>query len=167
MDPQRIIEGLGLEPLPSEGGFYRETYRSREKLAHAGLPDRYGTDRHFSTAIYYLLTRQTFSAIHRLASDEVFHFYSGAPVTMLRLFPDGHGEQVVLGSDISAGQVPQSLVPKGVWQGACLGQAGEYALMGTTVAPGFDCEDFELAHREDLVRDYPRYADLIRRLTRQ
>jgi uncharacterized protein len=165
MDAATIIKQLGLQPHP-EGGFYRETYRCDEELAAAALPSRYGKDRNLSTAIYYLLTPDSFSSLHRLRSDEVFHFYAGDPVTMLQLYDDGCGETVVLGQDIVAGQQLQVVVPKDIWQGMFLNDGGSFALLGTTVAPGFDFADFELATRAALIRQYPFCAALIERLTK-
>jgi uncharacterized protein len=165
LDAKAIIRQLGLEPHP-EGGFYRETYRSNESIAAAALPPRYGNDRSLCTAIFYLLTPDSFSALHRLQSDEVFHFYLGDPVTMLQLHGDGRGETTVLGQDIMAGQQLQVIVPRGVWQGMCLNDGGRFALLGTTVSPGFDFDDFEVGTRNALKREYPSCADLIERLTR-
>ena len=165
MDAKKIIEHLDLEPLAGEGGFYRETYRSGETIPAGALPERYSADKHFSTAIYYLLMPETFSAIHRLISDEVFHFYLGDPVTMLRLHPDGRGETIVLGPDIEAGQRLQCVVPQGVWQGMHLNAGGRFALMGTTVAPAFDFDDYQPARRDDLLQKYPDFAEIIERLT--
>ena len=96
MDVAEIIERLGLKPLEPEGGFFRETYRSEEVIGREGLPPRYGTARSHCTAIYYLLTPETFSALHRVKSDEIFHFYAGDPVRMLQLDPEGRGETVIL-----------------------------------------------------------------------
>jgi predicted cupin superfamily sugar epimerase len=166
MDVAEIIERLGLKPLEPEGGFFRETYRSEEVIGREGLPPRYGTARSHCTAIYYLLTPETFSALHRVKSDEIFHFYAGDPVRMLQLDPEGRGETVILGSDLKAGQTPQHLVRRGVWQGCRLEEGGRFALMGTTVAPGFDYEDFELAGREELMKQFPQFEKEIRRLTR-
>ncbi|MDY7010366.1 MAG: cupin domain-containing protein [Planctomycetota bacterium] len=165
MDANKIIEHFALEPLEGEGGFYRETYRSGEKIPAAALPGRYSSEKHFATAIYYLLTPETFSAIHRLVSDEIFHFYLGDPVTMLRLYPDGKGETVILGPDIEAGQRLQCVVPRGVWQGMFLNPGGQFALMGTTVAPAFDFDDYQTARRDDLIQKYPDFAKIIQRLT--
>ncbi len=160
-----VIAYLQLQPHPKEGGFFRETYRAAETLSAAQLPARYGGDRCFSTAIYYLLTPDTFSELHRLASDEVFHFYAGAPVRMLHLFPDGHGQEVVLGPDVLAGQQPQVVVPRGVWQGSLLEPGGDFALLGCTVAPGFDYADYEAGDRAILLAQYPQHRGLIERLT--
>lgn len=166
MNVYDIIEHLNLKPLPLEGGYFRETYRSDEFIFHAGISQRYSTEKTYSTAIYYLVTSDRFSALHRVKSDEVFHFYYGSPVIMLQLFPDGTGKTVVLGSDIEKGHAPQCVVPRMTWQGLFLEEEGEFALMGTTVAPSFDSEDFELADRKALIGSYPQFAELIKRLTR-
>src|SRR5207248_1406503 len=105
------------------------------------------------------------SALHRLATDEVFHFYLGGPVRMLQLDPDGDGRELLLGRDLAAGQRPQVVVPRGVWQGSLLEPGVDFALLGCTVAPGFDFADYEGASRAALTARYPDYADLIRRLT--
>src|SRR5947207_15991424 len=127
---KELIERLQLQPHPREGGYFRETYRSADRLAGAHLPPRYGGDRCAGTAIYYLLTPGTFSALHRLASDEVFHFYLGGPVRMLQLLPDGSGRTLQLGSDLLAGQQVQVVVPRGVWQGSVLEDGADFGLLG-------------------------------------
>jgi len=162
---QKVIDRLQLVPLPIEGGYFRETYRS--PLRHPGhaLPAEYGGERNASTAIYYLLTPDTFSALHRVKSDEVFHFYAGDPVEMLQLRSDGDAAVVLIGNDLAAGHEPQVVVPAGVWQGCRLVPGGRWALMGCTVAPGFDYADFEAARRAELVRDYPEQAEMIAALT--
>lgn len=157
---------LGLLPHPVEGGYFVETYRSTDHLPAAALPARYGGARAASTAIYYLLTPDTFSAMHRLASDEIFHFYLGDPVEMLHLHPDGSHQLVVIGPDLEAGHRPQVIVPRGTWQGARLIPGGRYALLGTTVAPGFDYTDYETASRPALLATHPAANDLILALTR-
>ncbi len=158
---------LGLVPHPVEGGYFTETYRSADEIPASGLPSRYGTARAASTAIYYLLTPDTFSAMHRLTSDEIFHFYLGDPVEMLHLHPDGSHEIVVIGPNLEAGHRPQVVVPRHVWQGARLIPGGQYALLGTTVAPGFDYTDYETAPRPTLLTSHPHAKDLILALTRQ
>jgi predicted cupin superfamily sugar epimerase len=157
---------LGLVPHPIEGGYFAETYRSADHISAGGLPSRYPGNRAASTAIYYLLTPDTFSAMHRLASDEIFHFYLGDPVEMLHLYPDGTHRITVIGPDLEAGQRPQMVVPRNVWQGARLIPGGHYALLGTTVAPGFDYADYETASRATLLTTYPTAKDLILALTR-
>ena len=157
---------LGLTPHPVEGGYFNETYRSDEQLPAAALPPRYGAPRAASTAIYYLLTPDTFSALHRLASDEIFHFYLGDPVEMLQLHPDGSHRVVLIGPDVEAGQRPQVVVPRHIWQGARLIPGGRHALLGTTVAPGFDYTDYETAQRPHLLTTHPQARNLITALTR-
>ena len=166
MKSQEIIDILNLKPLPGEGGFFTESYRAGESFEV--LPSRYHNERRcFSTAIYYLLTPDTISAMHKLPSDEIFHFYAGDLVEMLQLFPDGRGKVIKIGSDLKAGLRPQVVVPRGTWQGSHLADGGQFALLGTTVAPGFEFTDFEAGVREMLVDLYPEYANLIRQLTRQ
>jgi predicted cupin superfamily sugar epimerase len=162
---EELIRRLNLQAHPKEGGFFRETYRAAEDLPASALPKRYGAARSAGTAIYYLLTSQTVSALHRLASDEIFHFYLGGPVRMLRLFPDGRGEEVILGTDLEKGQQPQVIVPRGVWQGSLLEPDSDFALLGCTVAPGFDYADYEHGDRAALLERYPSFAELIRHLT--
>jgi uncharacterized protein len=165
MDIEQLKRMLDLKPLPKEGGFYVEPYRSNEKLAGNCLPKRYAGERCFGTAIYFLLTAETFSAIHKLCSDEVYHFYLGDPVELLVLGAKG-GEIVTVGTDLDHGMRPQVVVPRDTWQGSRIRPGGTFALLGTTVAPGFDFRDFELANREHLLKSYPRFSEMIRRLTR-
>ena len=160
-----IIERLGMQPHPEEGGYFVQTYKSEEVISKAGLPKRYRSARAFGTAIFYLHTPDTFSALHRLTSDEIFHFYLGDPVTMLQLHPDGCSEVVTLGQDIFAGQQLQEVVPRGTWQGSFLNEGGEFALLGCTVSPGFEYEDYEAGSREELLAQYPAHRELILRLT--
>ena len=166
MNAEQLIEALGLVALPNEGGFYRETYRSDDLLSGSSLPERYTADKNTSTAIYYLLTPDSFSALHRLPTDEIYHFYLGDPVTMLQLFPDGSHRVITLGADVLNGENVQYLVPKFVWQGSFLVGGGRFALLGTTMAPAFDFSDFVLGDRQSLIRHYPACKDLIMRLTR-
>ena len=156
---------LNLKPHPEEGGYFLETYRSDESIREEVLPDRYQGARSYGTAIYYLLTPETFSAIHRLRSDEIFHFYLGDPIEMLQLRPDGSGRLLILGTDILNGMQPQAIVPRNVWQGSRLLKGGRLALIGTTVSPGFECMDYESGHRDQLVVSYPKFRDLIIALT--
>jgi predicted cupin superfamily sugar epimerase len=161
-----IQDLLKLRPLPLEGGYFAETYRSKITLGQQSLPCGYTGERAISTAIYYLLTPDTFSALHRLTGDELYHFYLGDPVEMLLLHADALTETVILGQDIAAGMRLQHVVSGGVWQGARLAPGGKFALMGTTMAPGFDAADFQLGNREELSGHYPDHADMIAALTR-
>jgi predicted cupin superfamily sugar epimerase len=156
---------LKLEPLESEGGFFAESYRSRQQLPAGALPGL-EVARPLATAIYYLLEPGTFSALHRLRSDEMYHFYLGDPVEMLLLDPRSGGRVVGLGSDLAAGERPQVVVSASVWQGSRLVSGGQWALLGTTMAPGYGLADFELGRREELVVRWPDYREMIEALTR-
>ena len=160
MTAQRLIELLKLAPHPAEGGFFRETYRSSATFEPGGP---FVGDRSHGTAIYYLLTPDTYSAMHRLPGDEVFHFYLGDPVEMLMLHREGEGEVVVLGPELDQGMRLQHVVPGGTWQGSRLVAGGEWALLGTTMAPGFDSGDFVLG-RADLLDAHPSHREMIREL---
>lgn len=159
-----LISLLGLKPLPLEGGFFAETYRSPENIDARELKRGHGGFRSLCTAIYYLLTPSSFSVLHKLPGDEMFHFYLGDPVEMLELHPDGSSRTVQLGPDIRDGMKLQHLVPGGLWQGSRLIQGGEYALLGTTMAPGFDYTDFAMGDLNELLAAYPGQARLIREL---
>ena len=167
LSAEEVIQCLQLEPHPCEGGFFRETYRSRLTIPVSALPGEYAGGRCASTAIYYLLTPGTFSEMHRLPTDEVFHFYLGDVVEMLQLHPGGRGKMIRLGSDLAAGERPQVLAPGGTWQGSRLVPGGRWALLGTTVAPGFEFADYTSGGRSELIASYPDFAELITALTRQ
>ncbi len=153
----RIIETLGLKPHP-EGGWFAETVRAPLRVS---APQG---ERSAHTAIYFLLLEGTFSALHRVRSDELWHHYDGAPLELTTLDDQGRSHLHVLGHDFDAGQRPQVLVPAGVWQAAV--PRGGWSLCGCTVAPGFDFADFELPPRAELLRRFPAHADLVTRLTR-
>ena len=172
----KLIKLLGLKPHP-EGGYFREAYSSDEMIGKAALPKRYEWNRRNGTAIFYLLTREAFSAIRRIKTDEVYHFYLGDPVELTQLLTDGSGRVTMLGNDIAAGahvQIVafaagahvQIVVSRGTWHGAQLVEGGNYALLRTTVSPGFEFADFEIRHRTDLTRSYPSFSDSIIALTR-
>lgn len=147
LDADRVIELLGLEPLPEEGGMWSQTWRTEQ-----------------GSAIFYLLRRGTVSALHRLDGDEIYHFYAGDPASMLLLHPSGRIEQPILGTDLEQGHRPQLVVPAGVWQGS--ETTGDWTLLGTTMAPPFRWEGFELGDRYRLLAAYPEAAERIHRLTR-
>jgi uncharacterized protein len=164
------IEHLDLSPHP-EGGFYRETFRSEEVLAAGALPERYvGGERCFKTSIYYLLARGERSRFHRLASDEIWHFHAGDPVTVHLLDEEDGYRKRLVGTRVDRGDVLQLHIPRGVWFGATLDHSYDprsagYVLVGCTVAPGFDFADFEVAEREPLLAAHPEQAGIIRKLT--
>ena len=159
------IDHLHLARHP-EGGYYRETYRCKEGIAAAALPPRFGGDRAFCTAIYYLLEGDDFSAFHRIKQDEVWHFYDGAALTLHVLAADGSCRTHRLGRDLTAGELPQAVVVGGDLFAAAVSAADAYALVGCTVSPGFDFADFELPGRAELCRLYPQHSALIERFTR-
>ena len=161
---QTLIEHLGLVRHP-EGGWFRETYRASEKLAAQALPARFGGDRTFSTAIYYLLEDGDFSALHRIKADEIWHFYAGSALHVHCLFPDGTYRLIKLGANTAAGEQYQAVVPAASWFGAEPATSG-FALVGCTVAPGFDFADFQLGQAKQLCDQYPQHVALISRLTR-
>ena len=166
MTANEVIKALNLKPHPGEGGYYRETYRSEKVDAPATV---FGIDsvnpRVISTAIYYLIVPNSFSALHRIKSDEVFHFYGGDPVEMIQIDERGKLTRFTLGPEILKGQTPQVVVRRGMWQGLRLLNGGEWALMGTTVSPGFEFEDFELGNRDKLTKIYPQHCNEILRFT--
>jgi len=162
---QQIIELFDMKPLPDEGGFYVETYRAKEKIDADSLPPAFDGDRNISTAILYLLTPQTCSRMHRVRSDEIFHFYLGDPVTMLHLKVDGSSAVLTLGHDILDSQQVQITVPANIWQGCLLNEGGKFALLGCTIAPGFEFADYQSANRKELVEKYPDQKELILKLT--
>lgn len=168
MNAHQIIEKLGLIPLPSEGGYYRETYRSdipRVDASAFGITSDSG--RNVCTAILYLVIPESFSALHRVKSDEIFHFYNGDAVEMIQIDDSGKETIFSIGNRIENGELPQVVVPRGVWQGLRLKKGGQWALMGTTVAPGFEFEDFEIGYRDQLTKQFPHLSANIFRFTRE
>ena len=167
---QYWIEKLNLISY-GKGGWFRETYRAAEMVAGEALPQRFGGERAFSTAIYFLLEGEQFSPLHRLDADEAWHFYAGGPLALHLLLPEGGYKQIILGPDAEAGQVFQAVVPAGCWFGGHLLQAGmqvhapSFALAGCTVAPGFDPADYAPADRAALLAQYPAQREVIERLT--
>lgn len=166
MTADEVKKILGLVPHPREGGHYVRTYESGERLPASTFSDaRYSGPRYTATAIYYLLEPSTFSELHRLKSDEIFHFYAGDPVEMLQLHADGTGSVVRIGNHLELAERPQVLAPRNVWQGSRLAPGGSWALLGCTVSPGFEFEDYESSSREALTAGWPEFAQLIRELT--
>ena len=167
------IDRLGLMPHP-EGGHFRETYRARETIAAEALPARFTGARAFSTAVYYLLRAGERSFLHRLRADELWHHYAGDPLAVTTIDDDGTLTVHALGHHVERGERFQVLVPAGTWFGAMLPEpatgkragARGFALVGCTVAPGFDFADFEMASRADLLHRHPQHRDVIERLTR-
>lgn len=155
LTPQEIAQLLNLSPLDREGGMFRRTWESTEQWENKAA----------GSAIYFLLTANSFSHLHRLPSDEVYHFYLGDAVELTLLGPNGEVKQILLGRDLRAGQVPQAVAPSGWWQGSRLLPGGEYALLGTTMAPGYEDEDYEHGSADHLKSLYPSAGEIIDKLT--
>ncbi len=160
MTQAELVASLRLAPHP-EGGFFRETYRSAERFAPAGI----AAPRSVSTAILYLLGEGDKSRLHRIKSDELWHYHLGGALRLTQLLRGGEIVETVLGSDIAAGQKLQNAVPAGTWFGAEPLKGADFCLIGCTVAPGFDFADFELGKRNALVEEFPLAREAIVRLT--
>jgi uncharacterized protein len=156
-----LIKYLELEPLPLEGGYFKRSYQSSQSIDFGK-----GYEQPIGTGIYFLLTTDSFSALHRLVEDEVYHFYLGDPIELFELSPTLDMKRTLLGQDLVAGQQVQYTVGKNGWHGSRLIEGGDWALLGTTMAPGFAWEDFELGNRDQLLSTYPKYKQLIIELTR-
>ena len=161
----KIVKKLSLIPHP-EGGFYRETYRSKELIPKNTLNNTFSGDRNYCTSIYFLLTSDNFSAFHRIKQDEVWHFYAGSPLHIHVIDTNGKYIRYTIGSDIENGKEPQLTVPGGCWFASSVKEKNSFSFVGCTVAPGFDFDDFELADRDKLINDYPEHHKIITQLTR-
>lgn len=160
------IDKLELAPHP-EGGYYRQTYRSELTITREALPPAFSGPRAASTAIYFLLEGENFSAFHRLPSDEVWHFYAGSSLLIQVIDDAGAHSKISLGCSPDAGAIPQTVVRAGNWFGSHVADWKSWALVGCTVAPGFDFADFELAKRNQMLAAYPQHREIIHRLTRK
>jgi len=166
LEAAQWVARLGLEGHP-EGGYFRETYRSQEIIAGDGLPVRYGSGgRAMSTAIYYLLAGSDFSAFHRIRSDEIWHFYAGSSIILHALSDNGGYRQYALGPFYDRGELFQVVIKAGTWFAASLERDDTFGLVGCTVAPGFDFQDFELGERKELIGLFPEHRAVIERFTR-
>jgi predicted cupin superfamily sugar epimerase len=165
LNAQYWIDHLKLEPHP-EGGFFRQTYRAPLVIQQSALPRSFQGPRNASTAIYFLLSGEDFSALHRLAADEVWHFYAGSTLHVHSIDPKGDHSVIKLGQSPDAGEQFQCVVPANHWFGSCVERPNSYALVGCTVAPGFDFADFEIAERAGLITQYPKHREVIEKLTR-
>jgi uncharacterized protein len=163
---EKIIKKLKLIPHP-EGGYFRETYRSAGEIKQKSLDKKYKGKRNFSTCIYFLLTSNDFSAFHKVTQDEIWHYYDGSPLYLHMISPEGKYSKINIGNNIEKGQVPQFVVPGGHWFAAAVIKKNSYSLVGCTVAPGFDFNDFELGDRRKLIKKFPEYKKIIADLTRK
>lgn len=164
-DANYWIQKLSLRTHP-EGGYYRQTYSASLVLAKQALPQDFTGPRPVSTAIYFLLEGKNFSAFHRLRSDELWHFYIGTTLVVHVMEPNGQYSQIQLGGNAENGELLQAVVKAGCWFASQVKDGMSFALVGCTVAPGFDFADFELANREELAQHYPQHRALIEKLTR-
>lgn len=162
----QIIHSLDLKPHP-EGGYFKEVYRSQMILEKKSLPEEYSGGRNCSTSIYFLLTSDTFSAFHKIHQDEIWHFYKGAPIQIHMISPGGEYSDVIIGNDFNTNQTPQFVVPGNFWFAASTieNDNHDYGLVGCTVAPGFDFEDFILPNRKDLISKFPQHKSIITSFT--
>jgi uncharacterized protein len=165
---EEIIDCLDLLPLPVEGGYFRVTYTADENIQAEALPERYTQAHSMAGAIYFLATEAQFSAMHRLATDELYYYHLGDPLEMLFLYADGRGETKVLGPDMVSGQQLQIMAPRQCWHGSrpLPGQTHGFSLLSTSMAPAYDKADVVFARREDLINEYPDFSQLIIALTR-
>lgn len=171
MDPQDIIKRLKLQPNTAEGGYFADVYTSAIEIPNKDLPGftPVKENRPICSAIYYFLDGSDFSAMHKVTGDMLYHFYSGDPVEMLLLYPEGFPEQsetCIFSNDMALDAHPMKLIPGGTWLGSRILSGKNYALMGVTMSPGFNPADYSIGKREELIKQYPQQKDLITQLTR-
>ena len=159
-----LVRLHNLQPHP-EGGFYNEYYRDKGAIPKSVLPNRFKGDRNYSANIYFLLPEGKKSNLHRIASDESWHFYLGGPLTVIQISPEGNVEKIILGQDVRSGQKVAHIVPAGYWFGAVPNAGSRYSFVGCTVAPGFDFADFEIGKRAELLKQFPQAKEVIELLT--
>lgn len=165
LSTKEIVAHYQLLPHP-EGGYYKETYRSGEMIDMDALPARFNGNRHFSTAIYFLLEAGNFSAFHRIQSDETWHFYAGQSLLVYVIHKNGLLEIIRLGPNMENGETFQATVPAGTWFASIPADSTDFSFVGCTVSPGFDFMDFELAQVSELIAIYPQHAAIIEKLSR-
>ena len=163
-DIKKIIDRLQLQPHP-EGGYFRETYRSTGTIPKEILGKDYTSMRNYSTGIYFLITSESFSAFHKIRQDEMWHFYQGSAMILHMISPEGKYSSVHIGNDLDADEVPQFTVPGGYWFASEVLKKASFSLLGCTVAPGFDFEDFEMPSRKELEHLFPQHKEVITKLT--
>ncbi len=163
---QQLIKGYHLQPHP-EGGYYKELYRSDEQIPHGALPERFDGSRNLSTAIFFLLEKNNFSAFHKINSDECWHFYAGDPLHIYILYNDGELQTIKLGNNPLNKESFFAVVPAGCWFASEPAPESEYSFVGCTVAPGFDFADFEMAQVEQMIAEFPQHAEILKRMCRE
>ncbi|NML23818.1 cupin domain-containing protein [Pseudoflavitalea sp. G-6-1-2] len=171
MDAKTIIDWFGMQPNTAEGGYYAPVYTSKFTVSNKELPGfkPVKPDRPICSAIYYLIDAESFSAMHRVTGNMLYHFYSGDPVQVLLLYPEGspnRWEIFTFSNDVAAGGCPMKVIPGGTWMGSRMIAGGNYALMGVSMDSGFNPADYTIAKRKELIKEYPEQKDLITALTR-
>lgn len=159
-----VIKRLDLKPLPEEGGFYKELYQSEGFIPSEALAN-HSSKRSYVSLIYYLITPTSFSALHKVKSDEMFHFYLGDPVEMVQINQNGDLKKTIIGSNINDKHIPYAVVPRDIWQGTKLVEGGKWALLGCSVSPGFHYDDFDILDRKDLIEKFPQHRSIITAFT--
>ncbi|MFK7953598.1 MAG: cupin domain-containing protein [Ekhidna sp.] len=161
-----LIQKLQLQKHP-EGGYFKEVYRSNEQISKTGLPNRFAGSKSFGTSIYFMLTSDSFSAFHKINQDETWHFYEGSTIELHMINTEGVHSTVLIGSKLEEDNHFQFTVSGNVWFAAKVIESNNYSLVGCTVAPGFDFDDFSLANRNDLISSFPNCAEIIEQFTRE
>ncbi|MFZ7943271.1 cupin domain-containing protein [Neobacillus sp. 19] len=160
---QSLIINLGLAPHP-EGGYYKSTYQSTERISDDELSVNFDGHRRLYTSIYFLLTSDDVSHFHRLKSDELWYFHVGSPLTIHVIHENGEYEEIKLGVNLEKGEVPQALVPKNSIFGSSVNDQDTFSLVGCMVSPGFEFQDFELFTQKELLHKYPQHETIILKL---
>lgn len=161
----QLIEHFSLEKHP-EGGYYKETYRSKGEIPINCLPKSINGNRNFATSIYFLLDANDFSSFHRIQQDEIWNFHEGSAIRIHQISPEGNYLSIDVGNNLEKNEVFQHVVPAGYWFGATVVEKNQYSFVGCVVAPGFDFEDFELAKEKELLEQFPQHERIIKKLTR-
>jgi predicted cupin superfamily sugar epimerase len=165
MNVDLLVNKLKLEPHP-EGGYFKEVYRSSDIITHKALPEGFLGDRTIATAIYFLIEKNNFSALHKIKSDETWHFYYGDALEVIEIDENGVLKYTAIGNNLLAGETFQYTVKANTWFGSRVKSGGKFSLVGCTVAPGFDFNDFELGKKEDLLKLFPQHQKVIVEMTR-
>jgi len=165
MTVEILVKELDLLPHP-EGGYYKETYRSEGKISTSCLSSDFKGDRNMATAIYFLIEKGNFSALHKIKSDETWHFYYGDALEVIEINDQGELTITKIGAHLQKGETFQYTVKANTWFGSRVSGNGNFSLVGCTVYPGFDFNDFELANRQELIKQFPQHPQLISELTR-
>lgn len=162
----KIIQKLQLKPHP-EGGYFKEVYRSKGFIDKACLPSEFSGKRNYSTSIYFMLTSDSFSAFHRINQDEIWHFYKGSPIKLHIISDKGDYTNVIIGNNLEKDETLQYIVPAKYWFAAEVINKNDYSLVGCTVSPGFDFNDFVLPKRKQLIALFPQHKNIITKLTNE